>query len=89
MKTKNAVINVSLPASLKQYVERQVTEEHYSTVSDYVRTLIREKQKQQEMQKLEAMLLEGLASGPGVTVGTPEWEGLWKGIYAQVGVKQK
>jgi len=89
MKTQTAIINISLPASLKKFAQQQVKTEHYSNMSDFMRTLIREYQKQQEMKKLESMLLEGLASGPGVTVGTLEWEDFWKGIYTQVGAKRK
>lgn len=77
-------MHISLPDSLKRFVQEQVEKEHHSSPSRYIRTLIREEQKRQDEKRLESMILEGLASGPGVTAGTPEWEEFWKGIYARV-----
>ena len=68
-----ATLNISLPEGMKTFVEEQVKRgEHYSSASDYVRTLIREDQKRKAEEKLEALLLEGLNSGEPVEI-TPEW----------------
>ena len=67
-------LNVSLPKTLKKYVEAQVKEGGYSTPSEYVRALVREDQKSKAEEKLETMLLEGLNSGQPLEV-TPEF---WK-----------
>jgi antitoxin ParD1/3/4 len=72
-----ATMNISLPDSLKEYVKERVEEEHYSTPSDYVRSLIREDQKQRDEKKLEQMLLEGLRSGPPIEMTPREWKRLW------------
>jgi len=55
-------MNVSLPDALKSFVDEQVTSGGYSTSSEYVRELIR---KDQDRQRLRAMLLAGAASPPG------------------------
>jgi antitoxin ParD1/3/4 len=55
-------MNVSLPDSLKSFVDEQVSSGGYSTSSEYVRDLIR---KDQDRQRLRAMLLAGAASPPG------------------------
>lgn len=55
-------MNVSLPESLKSFVDEQVSSGGYSTSSEYVRDLIR---KDQDRQRLRAMLLAGAASPPG------------------------
>jgi antitoxin ParD1/3/4 len=55
-------MNVSLPDTLKSFVDEQVTSGGYSTSSEYVRDLIR---KDQDRQRLRAMLLAGAASQPG------------------------
>jgi antitoxin ParD1/3/4 len=52
-------MNVSLPESLKDFVDEQVSRRGYSTSSEYVRELIR---KDQSRQQLRVMLLEGAAS---------------------------
>ncbi len=55
-------MNVSLPDALKSFVDEQVTSGGYSTSSEYVRELIR---KDQDRQRLRAMLLAGAANTPG------------------------
>lgn len=53
-------INISLPDSMKAYIEEQVNQGGYSTVSEYFRELIRQDQKRKATERLETMLLEGL-----------------------------
>ena len=55
-------MNISLPEPLKEFVEGQLAEGRYSSVSEYVRELIREDEKRKAEQRLEALLLEGLES---------------------------
>jgi antitoxin ParD1/3/4 len=69
-----ASLNISLPGALKEYVERRVKEGGYSTPSEYIRELLRDDQKQNAEDKLETLLLEGLASGKPVDVGPGSWE---------------
>lgn len=65
-------LNVSLPDGLKDYVKERVAEGDYSTPSDFVRDLIRSDMQRRGRQKLERMLLEGLASGEAEEV-TPDY----------------
>jgi antitoxin ParD1/3/4 len=55
-------MNISLPDSLKSFVDEQVTQRGYSTSSEYVRELIR---RDQDRSRLRNVLLEGAASTPG------------------------
>jgi antitoxin ParD1/3/4 len=55
-------MNISLPDPLKDFVESQITSGRYSSVSEYVRELIRDDEKRKAEQRLEVLLLEGLAS---------------------------
>ena len=54
-------MNISLPDTLKTFVDCQVSERGYGTHSEYVRELIR---KDQDRQQLRSLLLEGAASAP-------------------------
>ncbi|MFZ4698999.1 MAG: ribbon-helix-helix domain-containing protein [Candidatus Methylumidiphilus sp.] len=83
-----ATLHISLPESLNRFVQERVEKEHYVNPSDYIMTLIRDEQKRQEEQRLEAMLLEGLASGQGLTMGTPDWEAFWQKVQARVEASQ-
>lgn len=67
-------LNISLPESLKEYVEVQVAAGGYSTPSEYLRELLRQDQKQRAEQKLEALLLEGLNSGDPIEITPEYWE---------------
>ncbi len=52
-------MNISLPDSLKSFVDVQVNTRGYGTSSEYVRELIR---KDQDVQRLRTLLLEGANS---------------------------
>ncbi|AEC21043.1 hypothetical protein PT7_2503 [Pusillimonas sp. T7-7] len=54
-------MNISLPSTLKTFVDEQVSQRGYGTSSEYVRELIR---KDQDCQKLRGLLLAGAASPP-------------------------
>ncbi|MDZ4201490.1 MAG: type II toxin-antitoxin system ParD family antitoxin [Gallionella sp.] len=55
-------MNISLPETLKTFVDGQVAERGYGTSSEYVRELIR---KDQDRQHLRGLLLAGASSRPG------------------------
>ncbi len=63
-----AIVNISLPDPMKQYIEERISEGGYSTTSEYFRDLVREDQKRRAQEKLEALLLEGLESGTPIEV---------------------
>jgi antitoxin ParD1/3/4 len=56
-----STMNISLPDTLKSFVDEQVASRGYGTSSEYVRELIR---KDQERQSLRGLLLDGGASAP-------------------------
>ncbi len=55
-------ITISLPESLKAFIEEQVSREGFGTVSEYLRALVRQEQKRRAQVRLESLLLEGLQS---------------------------
>ncbi|MCK0506025.1 type II toxin-antitoxin system ParD family antitoxin [Aromatoleum anaerobium] len=68
-----STMNISLPDSLKAFVDSQVSERGYGTSSEYVRELIR---KDQDRQKLRGLLLAGAASAPASPADVAYFEGL-------------
>jgi antitoxin ParD1/3/4 len=52
-------MNISLPESLKTFVDQQVTEAGFGTSSEYVRELIR---RDRDRLQLKALLLDGAQS---------------------------
>lgn len=68
-----STMNISLPGSLKAFVDEQVSERGYGTSSEYVRELIR---KDQDRQRLRAVLLAGAATAPTAPTDAAYFEGL-------------
>lgn len=62
-------MNISLPDSLKAFVDEQVADRGYGSSSEYVRELLR---KEQDRQRLRALMLEGVESSPG-----PQADAAW------------
>ncbi len=59
-------MNISLPDQMKAFAEAQTRDGRYSNVSDYMRDLIRRDQdRQQAIAEIQALVDEGLGSGPG------------------------
>jgi antitoxin ParD1/3/4 len=84
MSMTTKTIHISLPEPIKEYMDERVTEGHYSTLSDYVRVLVREDQKRHAEERLEKLLLEGLESGQGSEYGSQEWDAFWERIHARI-----
>lgn len=68
-------MNISLPEEMKSFIDAQLAREGYASASEYVRALIRDAQKRQARQDLEAKLLEGL-HGPAAEMTREDWESL-------------
>ena len=75
-------MNVSLPETLKTYVDHQVLQGGYGTSSEYVRELIR---KDQDRTRLRTLLLEGAASPTGRVADEAYFENLRSGIRQRGG----
>ena len=67
-------MNISLPDSMKAFVDVQIQERGYGTSSEYIRDLIRGDQIRQADQRLAALMLEGLESGPAIPVDEAYWD---------------
>ncbi len=61
-----ATMNISLPDQMKAFVEDQTKDGRFSNSSDYMRDLIRrDQERRQAIAEIQAVVDEGLASGPG------------------------
>lgn len=76
-------MNVSLPDPLKQFVEEQVSGGGYSSVSEYVRELVRADQRRKAREQLEETLLAALRSGEPMEVTPQRWEELRQRVRAR------
>jgi antitoxin ParD1/3/4 len=69
-------MNISLPENLKEFVESQVRSGDFSSVSEFMRQLLRREQRERDREKLELRILEGLSSGEPVEATPEMWEQL-------------
>ena len=53
-------MNISLPETMKSFIEERLANDGYGTVSEYIRELIRADQRRREEMKLETLLLQRL-----------------------------
>jgi len=63
-----------LPDRLKDFVDDQVNSGRYSSVSEYVRELIRNDEKRKAHEKLEALLMDGILSGEPTEMTRQDWK---------------
>ena len=81
-------LNISLPSSMRAYVEEQVASGGYSTASEYIRELIRADQKRKAQERLETLLLEGLDSGAATPMTKEDWADIRASVREKVASRQ-
>jgi antitoxin ParD1/3/4 len=74
-----STMNISLPDSLKAFVDNQVTEGGYGTSSEYVRELIR---ADQDRRQLRTLLLQGATSAPAEVASAKYFTALRQRVLA-------
>jgi antitoxin ParD1/3/4 len=77
-----STMNISLPDALKSFVDAQVTTRGFGTSSEYVRELIR---KDQDVQRLRALILDGAASPIVGEADEAYFDGLRKLVQEKAG----
>ena len=69
-------VTISLPESLKEFIDVEVQTKGYGNVSEYVRGLLRAAQTKEADARLEALLLQGLVSGKDIALTQDFWREL-------------
>jgi len=72
-----STMNISLPDTLKSFVDDQVKQRGYGTSSEYIRELIR---NDQDRLHLRELLLAGAASAPTTAVDAAYFDDLRKKV---------
>ena len=73
-------VTISLPESLKTFIDEQLATKGYGNVSEYFRSLLRAAQEREEDERLEALLVKGLAAGGK---DMPLTRAFWKDLKAE------
>ena len=81
-------MNISLPDTMRDYIEEQVAQSGYSSVSEYFRELVRQDQKLRANERLQTMLLEGLNSGNATEMTAQDWEDIRQAVREKTNKRQ-
>jgi antitoxin ParD1/3/4 len=73
-------VTISLPESLKTFIDEQLATKGYGNVSEYFRSLLRAAQEREEETRLETLLVEGLTTGGSDIPLTREF---WKDLKTE------
>jgi antitoxin ParD1/3/4 len=72
MKTNS--LTIALPAKLRRFVDRKIATGAYADPGAYIQALLRDAEKREARERIEALLLEGLRSGPATEMTKQDWE---------------
>ncbi len=67
-------LTVSLPEALTAYLQEQLASGQYNSADDYIQALIQQDKARKD--HLEALIIEGLASGDATPMTTNDWESI-------------
>lgn len=82
-------MNISLPVEMKSFVDEQIAKGGYSSVSEYMRDLLRDAQKKAARERLETLLLEGIDSGESTPMTEEDWADIRRQGLARLAARQK
>lgn len=66
-------LTITLPEPLRRYVEGRVEAGGFGTADHYFRDLVEQDRQKVEIDRLEALALEGLASGEPIEMNDAWW----------------
>jgi len=69
-----STLNISLPESMRAFIDEQVSTGGYSTASEYIRELVRAEQKRASGDWLDRILIQQVESGPPRKFTQAEWD---------------
>lgn len=81
-------MNIPLLEPLKKFVDGQIAQGRYSSVSEYVRELIRADEKRKAAAELEAKLLERINSAE-TELTSADWDAIRKEALAKIEARKQ
>ncbi len=70
-------VNISLPESMKAFIEEEIAKKGFRTVSACVRSIIGDIQRRQaEREKVDALLIESLDGEPATPLTQADWNNI-------------
>lgn len=82
-----STMNISLPQTMKEFVEELIAEGSYGTASEYFRELVREDQKRKAQERLEAVLVQRLESGKSAPLSKADWTDVRRALKSRLAAR--
>ena len=80
-------MNIAVPEAMKAFAHERSQQGGYSSVSEYIRHLIRADQKAAAREAIEAAIIQGLESGEPIAVTREYWEEKRRELQREFGGK--
>lgn len=78
---RQRTVNISMPESMKRYVDRSVARHDFGNVSEFFRHLVREERRREAArEEIDRLLAQGLDSGPGSSLDEAYFARLARGV---------
>jgi antitoxin ParD1/3/4 len=82
-------MNISVPQSLKEWVETQVIAGGFGTVSEYFRQLLRAEQQRQLREHIDEQLHQALDSGESTPMTPADWDRIRRDGRKRIAAKRR
>jgi antitoxin ParD1/3/4 len=82
-------MNISLPASLKDWVEQQVDARGFSTASEYLRDILRREQERAMRARVDSQLTDAINSGESTPMTDRDWKRIRREGLKQARLRRK
>lgn len=80
-------MNISLPDTMKTFIDRRIAEAGYNTASEYVHDLVRLDQERLDQKKLEAVLVERLEGDDWEEMSPNDWSSMREELQTRLSKK--
>jgi antitoxin ParD1/3/4 len=89
MAVQQTSMNISLPESMREWIDERVVAEGYGTASEYLRALVREDQKRESRENLERKLIEAINSGEAKEMTREDWAHIHSAVRERLESKSR
>lgn len=77
-------LTISLSDSQKEFVEAQAVAGGFASASAYIAKLVEQAEIKKERDRINALLLEGLNSGPATPMTKQDWEDIRREVLGEL-----
>ena len=81
-------LTITLPESMKAFIEEQAARDGYDSPDAYIRALVREAQADIGDEEVETKLIEAFESGPATPMTAEDWDAIRGEVHRRHAARQ-